>query len=409
MKKGYLILMLVLLASNFAWAGGYQVGLHGQRNAGMGLIGTSLNNDASAAFYNPGALAAIPFQYSFLGGASAIRGITHYHMAKPSIYQATTDNPLGTPFYLYASARVLENLSAGLAVNTPYGNSLAWEEGWVGRFLIQEITMRAITIQPTLSYRITPALSVGAGFVIANGSVDLTRKLPVQDDSSEGELNINGSTTNYGFNAGILFVPIDGLNIGLSYRSRIQMELTDARADFSVPMSLESNFPAENRVSTSLPLPSNLDLGLSYHGSENLLLGMSLNYVFWSQYESLDFDFAQNTPALPDSENPRAYSDKLIIRLGAEYKVAENFLVRAGTYYDPSPVNENYFSPETPSLNNLALTTGLSFMPFTDFSIDLSFVYIMGMEKDVRYEPENFGGTYKSRVYIPGIGISYQF
>jgi len=44
-----------------SFAGGYQVGLHSQRNIGMGLIGTSLSYDASALFYNPGgALSSTP-------------------------------------------------------------------------------------------------------------------------------------------------------------------------------------------------------------------------------------------------------------------------------------------------------------------------------------------------------------
>ena len=49
------ILALLILAGNVL-AGGPQVSLHGQKQIGMGLIGTSLSLDASSAFYNPGAL-----------------------------------------------------------------------------------------------------------------------------------------------------------------------------------------------------------------------------------------------------------------------------------------------------------------------------------------------------------------
>jgi len=61
----------------------------------MGLIGTSLIDDASSAFYNPGALAKIPSDYSFLAGVSGIRSITKFQLESPSIYQAATDNPIG--------------------------------------------------------------------------------------------------------------------------------------------------------------------------------------------------------------------------------------------------------------------------------------------------------------------------
>ncbi len=66
-----------------------------------------------------------------------------------------------------------------MAVNTPYGNNLSWEDGWSGRFLIKDISLQAITIQPTISYRISDMLSVGAGFVYALGSVDMAQALPV--------------------------------------------------------------------------------------------------------------------------------------------------------------------------------------------------------------------------------------
>ncbi len=397
----------LLISASLSMAGGYQVSLHGQRQKGMGLIGTSLHMDASTAFFNPGGLAMMPQQISVLGGASGIFANTAFRMDHPSVYQAKTDNPPGTPFYFYAAARLSNRLAAGVAVNTPYGNNLSWEDGWSGRFLIKDISLQAITIQPTISYRISDMLSVGAGFVYALGSVDMAQALPVAGPDGEGTVNIKGSTANYGFNAGVQFSHPDGLQAGISYRSHTDMELEDAEALFTVPSSLAGNFPAENRVAVSLPLPANLDFGLSYQFTRDFMAGISLNYVFWDVYEELHFDFETNTPALPDSRNPRNYSNTLITRIGGEYRVNQELLVRAGAYFDPAPVNENYFSPETPSLDNLAFSGGLTFRPTPKLSIDASLLFIAGLENEVAYSPENFGGTYSTRAVIPGIGISY--
>ncbi len=399
----------LLLSASLSMAGGYQVSLHGQRQTGMGLIGTSLHMDASTAFFNPGGMAMMPQQVSILGGASGIFANTAFRMEHPSVYQAKTDNSPGTPFYFYAATRLTSRLAAGVAVNTPYGNNLSWEEGWAGRFLIQDISLRAITIQPTISYRISNMVSVGAGFVYALGTVDMVQALPVTGPGGEGRVSIEGSTANYGFNAGIQFSHPGGLKAGLSYRSHIDMDLEDADALFSVPSSLAGNFPAENRVAVSLPLPANLDFGLSYQFTRDLMAGISLNYVFWDVYEELHFDFETNTPALADSRNPRNYSNTLIARIGGEYRVNQELLVRAGAYFDPSPVNEDYFSPETPSLDNLAFSGGITYRPTPNLSIDASLLLIAGLEKEAAYSPENFGGTYSTRAVIPGIGISYGF
>ncbi len=408
MRKICILAIFLCLAATGLQAGGYQVSLHGNKQIGMGLIGTSLSMDASSAFYNPGGLAMMPGKFSVLAGGSGIFASTAFQMPYPSLIQASTNNSPGTPFYFYAGYKITPKLAAGIAINTPYGNSLKWEDEWAGRFLIQEISLQAITIQPTLSYQIAPYLSVGAGLVYTMGAVSLSRALPVQDENQEGRLLIEGSTTNIGFNAGMLFSGQNGLQVGVSYRSRVDMDVDDGKAFFTVPASLQGNFPPENRVGTSLPLPANLDLGLSYQLNSKLLLGVALNYVFWEAYETLDFTFETNTLSLTDSQSPRYYSNTLIFRAGGHYELNEKWTVRAGAYYDPSPVDPDFFSPETPSLNNLALTSGLSFSAGR-FGVDLSLLYIMGLEADRHYVPENFGGTYKSRAIIPGLGISYGF
>lgn len=389
-------------------AGGYQVSLHSHRNMGMGLIGTSLNFDASTVFYNPGAMGTLPGKFSFAGGASFIRSTTAFGLEPDSHYQSITDNPLSTPLYFYGVYNINDQWAVGLAVNTPYGNSLKWEEGWAGRFLIKDITLRNFTFQPTVSYQINEKISAGAGLVYATGNFDLTRKLPVQGEQSEGEIQLGGETSSWGYNAGILISFNNAVNAGISYRSRIDMEIDDGYVDISVPETLASLFPRSTSVSTSLPLPANLDLGLSYQREGVFMAGISLNYVFWDAYETLNFDFSENTSSLTDSENPREYSNTLIFRAGAEYYLSDNFMIRAGAYYDPSPVNKSYFSPETPGLNNTALTTGLSFFPIEGLMIDAGFIYLMGQQTSASYTPANFEGKYKSNAYIFGLGITYQ-
>lgn len=407
MRKFTFMILLVTTFST-AIAGGYQVGLHGIRQIGMGLVGTPLTLDASVLFYNPGGLSFIPPDYSFALGVSGIRSYTAYKKTEPSLAEALTDNPWGTPFYFYGAVRINDRFSAGLAINTPYGNSLSWGKDWLGRYLIQDLSLQAIFYQPTVSYKINDKIGVGVGLVYATGKFELNKALPVFNAGGEGSINLEGSTSKIGFNAGIMVRPIDGLNIGLDYRSAMDMETDDAVATFDVPVSLQGNFPNTN-VSTKLPLPANLDFGAAYDVNEKLMVAFSLNYVFWSSYDSLIFDFENNTPSLADSRNPRLYSNKMIVRLGAEYKLTNSFFIRAGGYYDPSPVNSDYFSPETPSLNSVGLTAGITYLPVEKLAIELSFLYISGQESERTYLPDNFSGTFKTQTYIPGFGISYNF
>ena len=109
------------------------------------------------------------------------------------------------------------------------------------------------------------------------------------------------------------------------------------------------------------------------------------------------------------------YENRLITRIGAQYKINDVFTVRAGGYYDPSPVLSDYMDPMLPSSDEIGLTCGISIYPVKGLSIDASFEYLMGMERSGISGPNdepgehNFAGTYSTVFYMPGIGLTYNF
>lgn len=412
MRRFTTLLLFVCLAATTTFGGGYQVGLHSMRNIGMGLIGTSLSYDASALFYNPGGAAFVNDKWSFSGGVSFLMARTTFQATDVN-YQTHLKHQINTPLYFYAAFKPTKNLSVGIAVNTPYGNGLGWDDNWKGRFLIQNLSFKAFTFQPTVSYKFGNILGIGVGLVYATGSVDMNKAIPVNGSSvSEGSVNINGTASNFGFNAGIMVHPVKGLSIGVDYRSKIEMKVKGGAATFTVPAALGGNFPNTN-VDVMLPLPANLDFGASYEFGKNnqFMIGINLCYVFWNTYDSLVFDFEKvsATQAITKSAVPALYENRLITRIGFQYKVNELITVRCGGYYDPSPVKDDYINPQTPSTNQIGMTCGLSVNPFKGFSIDAAFLYIMGSERTGTFSPDNFAGTYKNAVYSPGIGLSYSF
>ena len=87
------------------------------------------------------------------------------------------------------------------------------------------------------------------------------------------------------------------------------------------------------------------------------------------------------------------------------------FTFRAGIYLDQSPVQDQYFSPETPNSDNLGFTAGLTAQINEKLAIDASILFIEGLERDSYYTNADgtFGGKYASRSFIPGIGLNYKF
>lgn len=407
MKKTLILVLMFGLISGAIYAGGYQVRLQGNKQTGMGLVGTSLANDASSMFYNPGALPMLKDKWSISTGMSSIYGMISFRLEN-SDYQTKTDNPIRTPFYLYASGKITEKLSAGLGVYTPYGSTAKWDEDWAGKELIQDISMQTIFIQPTVAYKILDNLSIGAGFVYVSGKVELNKALPYSTPEVAGQASLEGETSAYGYNVGVFFSPTNKLHLGLNYRSYIKMKLDGGDAHFTIPTSVESLIPTHNSFDAELPLPGNIDFGLTYEATKKLKVSAEVNFVQWGVYDSLNFTFEQK-PEVLNSSNPRLYSDKLIYRLGAEYDISDEITVRCGGYYDDSPVNDNYFNPETVSLDVLAFTFGLSVRPIKGLSIDISYLQLETQTSEKTYEPAAFTGEYKVRTIIPGFGFSYNF
>ncbi|NTV83317.1 MAG: hydrocarbon degradation protein [Bacteroidales bacterium] len=404
MKKHLFLLLVLGLWSVVMIGGGYQVRLQGHKQTGIGLIGTPFSYDASSIFYNPGSLAFYEGKFSASVGASGIFS-NHIYQKDGTNYQARTENPTGTPFFGYFSYKIKEKLAVAVGVYTPFGSSAKWNEDWAGRYLIRDIKLSAIYIQPTVAYKFKDKFGIGAGFVIAIGSVELNKALPYSETSSA---NLQGSATNYGFNAGVFYKPTEKLSIGVDYRSQIMMNLEGGDATFTVPSALSTSVPAENKFDASLPLPANLDFGLAYAFNDKFTLAAEVNWIMWSTYESLDFTFEQAGELL-NNENPREYKDTWIPRIGGQYKLNDLFTFRAGAYYDSSPANEKYFTPETVTLNTIAFTLGATITPVKGLEIDISYLELHGLEAEKSYEPANFSGTYKTMTAIPGIGISYRF
>lgn len=396
--------MLLLLSPLLSTSGGFQVRLQHQRNNGIGLIGTPFLWGAGSIFYNPGALAKLDNKMYLCGGVSPIFPYVSFQQDGSNVTYHN-ESMIGYPVYLYYAAKITPRITAGIGLYTPYGSSLQYESNWVGRNVIQSISLMAYFIQPTISYKINDKLGVGAGLVYAFGVFDIDRGLTYSEDSY---VNLNGSSSNIGFNVGVHYSVNDKINIGIDYRSKITMDLKDGKATFYVPESVYSIIPKNNTFTSTLPLPANLDIGVSYQITPRLLLAAEVDWIQWSAYKNLSFTFKQKGDLL-DESFPRKYRDIITPRLGAEYKVASNFLVRAGIYYDQSPVNSNYFTPETVSLNSIGTTVGISYSPIHQLDIDLSFGQLFSFKSSKRYQPADFNGTYKTNISSPGIGISYRF
>ena len=412
-----LSLTLLALAGSTAFAGGYRVSIQGQKQLAMGHTGVAVVNSAEVAFFNPAGMAYLDKKFNLSVGANGLFANTKFQNSQYG-WEADTKN-FGTPFSVYATYKLNDWFTAGLAVYTPYGSAVDWDQDWEGSHLVNNIDLQAIFVQPSISVRVGEHFSVGGGPIYATGSVNFNRNLSMNPLLSDSEGNPTDVTIDakginaWGYTAGFMFNPTDKLRIGMNYRSEIIMEARGGDATYNDTPSF--NPLANTTFDADLPLPAELTVGLSYEVTDKLLFAFDYNRTMWSAYEALDVKFGNGTESL----NPRNYQNVSTYRVGTQYKANDKFTFRAGWYFDESPVQDGYFAPETPRNDSMGYTGGLTYQVNSKLGVDFSFLYLHFDEIDNSYnhstdpisgQPNpDFGGTYKSVVFSPGIGITYGF
>lgn len=468
MKKILISALCIAALCGSAKAEGYQINSLSAKQIGMGHTGIALKLGAESMFFNPAGMA---YMDKTLDLSGSVTGIMPTCTATVDGHDYTTDNGVATPIGVHGAFSIYDNLKGGISFYTPYGSSINWTDNWPGAVLNQNVNLKVFTIQPTLAWAITPKLSVGAGAMISWGTVDLNKglvtaattdkaiealktlqQLPAETPgfghTTPASVNLNGKADMVvGFNIGAMYNATDRLTFGASYRSQMKMKVKAGNAYVkyanaiaqgilgeSLDLINEANFKAE------MPCPWVMGLGVSYKPVDRLTLAFDARLTGWHAYKRLDIEFLAEQLTPYNQNIVKKYKNSWCYSLGGQYAVTDRFDARLGLMIDTSPVNDNYYNPETPGMTKIEPTVGLSFRPLPSLSIDLAFMYVAGLGVDnasceysdllgatmiqkltaaglpqqvvegMGFKPTGtFTADYKLHAFIPSIGISYSF
>lgn len=440
-----------------AMAEGYQVNTLSARQEGMGGVGVAMKLGAESQLFNPGALAFSDKTFELSG---ALTLISAHASATHDGVKYRTDNDLSTPLNIAASFKIADGLQAGLMLYTPYGSGINWGTHWAGAALNQQVTIRQFTLQPTVSYRLLPNLSVGAGLMIAWGSVNLDKGLimgssmnsllkvlmPQQyesvkypDMSAPASVNLKGNSgIAVGYNIGAQWDITPRWTVGASFRSKVKMTVEKGTAAVSYTGVAEQLLSPvlDNLNSTnfkaSLPCPYVFTAGVSYKPADNVIVEFDAQLNGWKTYKELSIEFVNLSEF--DQHIAKNYHNAMTYHAGVQWGATKRLDLRAGLAVDTSPCDKLLYNPETPAQTRISPSVGLSFRPISNLSVDFAFTYVQGTGmKDAvgHYEDfaykiaastnpalpgmlgltpvREFKADYGVHAFIPGIGLSYSF
>jgi long-chain fatty acid transport protein len=381
----------------------------GSAYAGEGAVAM----DPTTVFYNPAGMTFLPGT-QFASSGFAIWTRSYFHNNGSRLNEAVGGEPLmgkdggnGGGLSLvptfFLTHQLHERVSVGIGVSTPFGLQTDWPRGWVGRYNARLSELQTLNVNPSLAVKVADWLSIGAGANaewayarLANnldmGSlcqiVGAQQGLPpaacvsflgLKPQKVNGYVRLRGDDWSAAYNIGLLFTPLSGTRIGLTYRSRIDHTLT-GDAFFTIPkkaqvLSTLSGALKNTPANASVTLPDRAAISLFQKITDQWDFLADVTWTNWSLFDKLQFNFAN--PKQPSVVEPERWIDSLRYALGVVYTPSTAWSFRTGYAFDPTSVpNPTRRTARIPDSDRHWLAVGFGYTPTTQLRVDLSYAHI---------------------------------
>ena len=418
------VLLVLLFAASTSFAAGFRLPEAGVKAMGMGFAFTAQADDPSAIYFNPAGLTQLKGQNIMVGVTYVRENGNEFTGITPLTGGATvSETQKSLNFFIpnayYTRTTNSGNVAYGVGIFSPFGLGQEYKDKHTSIFRnqITKIDLQTIVVNPTIAFKVNEVLSVGGGIDYMYGRAKL-EQTPVSlvGNLYDGELKGNGDA--WGYNFGLLLKPTENLRIGANYRSPFTLEIKDADVNFSnvnaaYGSGLLGTTPSNTKGSATVAMPATFALGAAYTMGK-LTVEADADWTFWHSFSSLPITLENQVPTAPSTNAQKNWKDVCAVRLGVEYRVTDPLALRAGFYYDPTPVPGSTLGPELPDANRLNYTVGAGYKvgPWT---IDGAFMYIDKKDRTVsnfRFEgsnPVGQNGTWTGNAWLAGLDVGYRF
>lgn len=349
-----------VLMGSAARAGGLLLYEYGTAEPGLAAAGYAARaQDASTAFTNPAGMTQLDGTQVLVGGQLmwmntqfSVDGATSPGLGSGDggrVYGSNGYVPGGGAFLTH---RASPDLALGIAVAGNFGSMLDYDDGWVGRYRVQDADLVGVSVMPSIAYRVNDQLSLGAGLNGMYGMFDqrvaINNALPSLGD---GRLEIDDDTWGWGANVGVLYEPTPDTRLGLTYTSEIDLDFRGP-AQFSgigpiLTALLQSRGLLDARVDVGAKVPQQV-MGSVYTAIDDswALLG-NLGWQDWSEFGETEIGI-DNTQSPISLTNPLSFDDTWHAAVGAQYHTNDRWKVNFGLAYDSGFQDGNDVSPLFP-------------------------------------------------------------
>ncbi len=372
-------------------------------NAGGSLFA----NDPTAVYNNPAAMAF------FTGPGLQVTGTGIRPSAKfEGTFLDQQGNPVSggnpngfgkvVPFPNMAfAAPINDRLVLGGSVTVPYGLVSEYNPSWQGRYFGTKTSVQSIAVSFSAGFKVNDQFSLGLGILGQRTKAQLNTMLDPAGSgyallgpaaplygigapqSEDVQLNVNVKKTfAFGYFAGMVFKPTAQDTFGLSYHSRVSQTLQGDYALYGsqagiaalglapiLDPTLPNLNPAGDSASAKLDTPAFASLDWLHMFNDQFTLAATVKWTHWSNFRDLTLTSrGQTLVSLPE-----AYKNSWLYSVGGDYKLNQQWTLRAGVGYDKTPTNIISRDPRIPDGSRRLLGFGFGYQATDHFAIDMGY------------------------------------
>ncbi|MDQ0668786.1 MULTISPECIES: outer membrane protein transport protein [unclassified Pseudomonas] len=452
-----------LMGAGSAQAGGFATPTFGAEGWGRAFGGGSMfKDDPSAAYNNPAAMAFIDhniaqFNIDYARINIKYKGTAKDYMGKdPSV---TTFDPDGNTTsvprtgdggqggftaWLPTGFMVMpigDRFAFGLSQVVPMGARTTWDDDWIGRDFAVDTRIETVGVTGSLSFKVNDQFSIGGGAIVqhtkgfVSQNIDLYAAagsvpdigVPFPSGVGHSLMRVKVDNTSVGWFAGLAWKPTPQDTLGLNYHAKIKNKLEGKYSIYSDPGSkalIDSGLPGllypglslnsdGANASTQLDIPANASFDWVHQFNDRLTLGASVTWTQWSSFKDLTLKSEGSTIV----SIPYNYKDAWMVSLGGDYKLTDDFTLRAGVATDQTPTRNSTRDPRIPDGDRIFTSLGFGYKirAIPGLGIDGSYSHqFVEKAKLQTHNQDRLGGATldgKADAYgdVVSLGMTYEF
>ena len=417
----------------------------GRAYAGVGVDGT----DISGVYYNPATM--VLHKGTKVQGGGVLVGLNlDYADKKPGNDQNGRGSEQFVP-HGFMTHQINDTTWVGLGITVPFGMATEYSKNWARKDHGTDAEIMVIDFNPNVAWKLTDRFSIGAGVSLqyADATLGIGADVvnPEKDvnDSIRGELKVD--TWAWGWNIGAMWMPLDNLRFGVSYRSEVRHtaegDLKVSGVGGSTATSPLKGVNGKYDGSVEMSAPAWAMATAAWDVNDMLSLYATFRWTDWSSFKSLDIEssglnaasmgvisgiMGNNLIASDDKKTligmlegvsagmqhiTNDWRDTYMGSLGADLRVNDFWTLRGGVAYETSPIAR----PQTrtaiiPDANRWWFAVGSSFKWSKQFQTDVAFAHLHGVGERNLYAKdtgEKIGRFRRLDAYLIGVQAQYAF